>query len=92
MEDIVDSYVAGMDAYALGLLCAVKLREDGRLDNFVSDRYASWNGELGRNIRAGRETLESLADYAERKGEVTDAVGSSRQEYLENVINSVMFD
>ena len=44
MEDIFLSYIAGMDTFALGLKAAAKLIEDGRLDKFVDDRYASWTG------------------------------------------------
>lgn len=47
-EDIFLSYIAGMDAFALGLRIAVKIIEDGRIDNFVAERYSSYNNGIGK--------------------------------------------
>lgn len=91
MEDIFHAYIAGMDGFALGLRKAVALIEDGRLDKFVEDRYASWKTGIGADIVAGKMDLKSLADYALKKGEVTTNQ-SGRQEYLEAVVNNVLFN
>lgn len=91
-EDIFLSYIAGMDTFALGLKAAAKLIEDGRLDKFVEDRYSSWNSTMGADIIAGKVTMEDLEKYALEKGEVTDSLSSGRQEYLESVVNQVMFN
>ena len=40
-------------------------------------------------LKLHRQVLEK---YALERGEVVDVVESGRQEYLENVLNSVMFD
>ncbi|MBQ6797167.1 MAG: xylose isomerase [Clostridia bacterium] len=90
-EDIVYSYIAGMDAFALGLRIAMKMIEDGRIDSFVADRYASWKTGIGADIIAGNADLESLEKYVLEKGDVIDSVTSGRQEYLENILNSIMF-
>ena len=92
MEDICLSYVAGMDTFALGLKAAAKIIEDGRLDKFVDDRYASWTTGIGADIIAGKADMESLEKYAVEKGEVTDSLSSGRQEYLESVLNKIMFN
>ena len=55
------------------------------IDAFVEERYASWNGPLGRRIMGGETTLTELRDEAERLGEVP--LESGRQEMLENMFN-----
>ncbi len=89
-EDIFLAYIAGMDAFALGLKNAVKLEADGRLDRFTEERYASFKTGIGADIVSGKATLESLADYAEKLNVVCDR-NSGRQEYLESILNDVMF-
>ena len=89
-EDIFHAYIAGMDTFALGLRLADKLIQDGRLDAFVADRYASWNTGIGAEIRAGKATMADLEAYALRMGDV-QTNRSGRQEYLENLLNAVMF-
>lgn len=89
-EDIAHAYIAGMDAFALGLRKAVAIREDGRLNAFVQDRYASFATGIGADIVAGRATMEKLEKYALEKGDV-QAAESGRQEYLENLFNSLLF-
>ena len=90
-EDIFYSYIAGMDTFALGLKLADKLITDGRLDQFVADRYASWNTGIGAAIINGTATLEDLEQYALNKGEVTDSLTSGRQELLEATLNNILF-
>ncbi|MBR1563652.1 MAG: xylose isomerase, partial [Ruminococcus sp.] len=90
-EDIFLSYIAGMDTFALGLRAAAKIIEDGRLDKFVDDRYASWKTGIGKDIIDGKVNMEDLEKYALEKGEVTDSLSSGRQEYLESVLNQIMF-
>lgn len=89
-EDLFLSHIAGMDAFALGLINAYKLIEDGRLDEFVENRYASYKEGIGAEIISEKATLDSLSDYAlSLKGEVKPESG--RQEYLETIVNSVIF-
>ena len=89
-EDILLAYIAGMDSFALGLLKADALIRDGRLDKFVEDRYASYNEGVGKRIVEGKENLESLAKYAANLKNIK--VDSGRQEYLETIINNILFD
>lgn len=90
MEDIFHAYILGMDTFALGLIKAAELIEDGRLDAFVEERYASWKGELGQRITAGETTLAELAARAEEMG-APELPGSGRQEFLEAIVNNIMF-
>ena len=78
-EDIFLSYIAGMDTFALGLRIAVKMIEDGRIDKFVADRYASWQIGIGKDIIEGNVTMADLEKYALEKSEVTDSLSSGRQ-------------
>lgn len=90
-EDIFLSYIAGMDAFALGYQAARKLVADGRIDAFIKERYASWRTGIGADIVAGNVTLADLETYALQKGEVTDSLSSGRQEMLESIVNNVLF-
>ena len=89
-EDIFLAYISGMDAFALGLKIADKLIKDGRLDSFVEERYSSFKTGIGADIVSGNTTLEALAEYAGKLGDV-DMKTSGKQEYLESVVNEVMF-
>lgn len=89
-DDLFLSYIAGMDTFALGLEIADALLKDGRLEEFTRRRYASFETGIGRDIVTDGATLEKLADYALTLDEVSDH-NSGRQEYLEAVVNSVMF-
>ena len=88
-EDILLSYIAGMDTFALGLRKALALIEDGRIDQFVENRYRSYRSGIGARIAAGQTSLQELADYALTVPDFT--VESGRQEYLESVVNNVLF-
>ncbi len=89
-EDIFLAHIAGMDSFALGLINAFKIIEDGRIDRFAKERYSSFNDGIGAKIQRGEADFESLYDYALNLKE--DPIPQSgRQEYLESVVNSVIF-
>ena len=90
-EDMFHAFTLGMDTFALGLLKAAAIIEDGRLDAFIADRYASYNEGIGKTIRDGSATLESLAAYAEQMG-APALPGSGRQEYLQSILNQILFN
>jgi xylose isomerase len=85
-EDLFHAHIGGMDAFARGLKIAAAIRKDGRLDDFVKQRYGSWDKGVGQRIEQGKESFESLETYMLKKGEA-DANTSGRQEFLENLIN-----
>ena len=89
-EDMFYGFILAMDTFALGLIKAAEIIEDGRIDEFVKNRYSSYDSELGRKLLSGNTTLEELANIAAEK-KWADAPGSGREEYLESVINEVMF-
>ena len=81
-----------MDTFALGLKIAQKMIDDGRIDKFVADRYASWTTGIGADIISGKATMADLEKYALEKGEVVDSLSSGRQEMLESILNNIMFN
>lgn len=92
LEDMFYAFILGMDAFALGLINAAKIIEDGRVDKFVEHKYSSYkNTEIGKKIVSGTATLEELAEYAS-KLKAPELPGSGRQEYLQAVVNSIIFN
>lgn len=90
-EDMFHAYILGMDTWALGLINAAKLIEDGTLDKFKEEKYSSFkNTEIGKKIIANKTSLEELAAYAESLG-APELPSSGNQEYLQHVVNSVLF-
>ena len=84
-EDLFHAHIGGMDAFARGLKIAAAIRKDGRLAEFVKQRYASWDSGIGAKIEGGKTTLADMEKYISKKGEPTNQSG--RQEFLENLIN-----
>ena len=89
-EDMFYSYILGMDTFALGLIKAAQIIEDGRIDAFIKEKYESFESGIGKKIRDGKTTLTELADRAaELKKPENPASG--RQEYLESIVNDILF-
>ena len=88
--DMFYAFISGMDAFALGLIKAAQIIEDGRIDGFVKERYASYSDGIGKKIRNRSITLEEAAAYAAELKKPASP-GSGRQEYLETVLNNILF-
>jgi xylose isomerase len=84
--DLFHGHIGGMDTMARGLLLAEKLIGDKKLESHVQQRYAGWNGELGKAIMAGRHSLDDLAALAQDK-RLDPKPRSGQQELLENLVN-----
>ena len=84
--DLFYAHIGGMDAFARGLKIASAIRKDGRLAEFIRQRYSSWDSGLGREIESGKSSFEALEKFMLKKGEPA-ANTSGRQEFLENLIN-----
>ena len=85
-EDLFHGHIGGLDALAQGLMAAASVIEDGTWTQFIEDRYAGWDGELGKWMMSEA----SLADIADKvaAGGIDPKPKSGRQEYLENLINA----
>ena len=84
-EDLFHAHIGGMDAYALAFRLARKIIADGKLAEFVAERYASFDSGYGRDIEQGKASFVSLEKLVLTKlGEPTPRSG--KQEYLENLL------
>lgn len=84
--DLFHAHIGGMDTFARGLKAAVAIRKDGRLAEFVRQRYSSWDSGIGAKIEAGKSSFKDLEAYMLKKGDISPN-SSGRQEMLENLIN-----
>ena len=85
--DLFHAHIGGMDAFARGLKIAAAIRADGRLEDLLNERYASWDSGLGAEIEAGQHDFASLEQIMLEKGDAAPN-RSGRQEMLENLINT----
>jgi xylose isomerase len=83
--DLVHAHVGGIDELAHALLIADRMLDDGKLTALVDERYAGWQGTLGKDILQGRLSLAQLSDRALSQ-KVDPVPHSGRQEMLENWI------
>ena len=63
-EDLFRSHIAGMDAFAAGLLVAAKMHEDKVIENLQAERYSSFDSGIGATVENGTASLASLEEYA----------------------------
>ena len=87
--DLFYGHIAGMDAFARGLKTAHRLLEDGVLEDFIEDRYASYNSGIGQKIVNGKTDFEELEAYALENDDIENESGC--QELLETKINQYLF-
>ena len=85
LEDIFIAHIAGMDAMARALLCAADVLEKSPYKKMLAERYASFDGGVGKKFEEGRMTLEQLVEYAKTQPE--PAATSGKQELYEAIIN-----
>src|SRR3954466_8088776 len=85
--DLFHAHIGGMDAFARGLKIAHAMREDGKLEELLKDRYSSWDSGLGKEIESGKHSFKSLEKIMLEKGDATPN-RSGRQEMIENLINT----
>jgi xylose isomerase len=89
IADLFYAHIGGMDAYALAYKLALKIREEGKLEAFVAERYSSFDSDYGKQIekkKIGFKELEKLV--LKKLGEPKPKSG--RQEYLENLVNTYL--
>ncbi|CAN5869228.1 xylose isomerase [soil metagenome] len=83
--DLFHAHIGGMDAFARGLKIAHAMIEDGRVDDFVKARYSTFDSGIGAQIEKGEVGFAELEAFTLKNGE--PALGSGRQEMLENLVN-----
>jgi xylose isomerase len=84
--DLFYAHVGSMDAFARGLKIAVAMLEENALQQFIDERYKTWNTGIGAKIEAGEVGFKELEEYMLEKGDI-DPNPSGRQELIQLVIN-----
>ena len=69
--DLFHAHIGGMDTLARALLAAASIIEAGELDAAPRERYAGWDGELGRSILDGTR-VPGVAPRADHRYRRTD--------------------
>src|SRR4051812_25510606 len=88
-EDLFHAHIGGMDAYALGFKLARKILAEGKFEQFVADRYSSFDSGYGKDIEKGRIGFKELNKLVlGQLGEPKPRSG--KQEYLENLLNTYL--
>ena len=87
-EDLFIAHIGGMDSFALGLEIADRIIQDGKVDNFIKQRYSSFDSGSGKDYEDGKLDLVALSKLGEK---AVCKKTSGKQEYLKNLINSYMF-
>jgi len=84
--DLFHGHIGGIDTLARALLRAAAIIEDGALQAYREQRYAGWNGDLGKAIHAEGTTLADIAQHAIDANDAPEPQ-SGRQEWCENLVN-----
>ncbi len=88
-EDLFYSHIGGMDSFALGFKIAHKMVKDGRFEQFIAERYASYREGIGLKIVEGQVGFKELEQYALSQAPIRNRSG--RQEFLENFLNHYLY-
>lgn len=88
--DLFYAHIAGMDAFAKGLKVAHALLESGELEQFVAERYSSYESGIGKKIISGEVGFKELEEYALQNSQIRNSSG--RQEMLESILNRYILE
>jgi len=86
-EDLIYAHIGGMDAFALGLKIAARLRP--KIKQLLNERYQDYQSDLGKKIVNGNISLKELEEIVLDIEEIK--LSSLKQEFLELLINDTMF-
>ena len=85
LDDLFLAHVGGFDTYALAFKIARRILAEGKFEQFVANRYASYDAGFGRDIEKGKVGFPELERLVLAKlGEPQPR--SAKQEYLENLL------
>lgn len=86
-KDLFYAHIAGVDGFARGFKVAAKLLEDGVLEDFIANRYRSFQTGIGADIAVGRADFHTLEAHA--MGHPIENE-SGRQEMLKSILNQYL--
>ncbi|MDD3840481.1 MAG: xylose isomerase [Clostridia bacterium] len=87
--DLFYAHIAGMDAFAKGLRIAHNIIQDGKIDQFIEQRYSSYSKGIGKDIVDRKVGFKELEKYALDNDQIKNTSG--RQELLESILNKYLF-
>ena len=85
LEDIFIAHIAAMDAMARALESAAAVITESPMGAMVAERYASFDGGLGKKFEDGELTLEDVYAYGKEVNEPKQTSG--KQELYEAILN-----
>lgn len=88
--DVFYGHIGAIDTMALSLKSAAKMLESQTLSQCVTNRYAGWDKQLGKEILQGKMSLQQIAEYS-LKHKLQPKTRSGGQEKLENLVNKFIF-
>jgi xylose isomerase len=88
LADLFHAHIGGMDAFALALRVAHRIKTDGVWTDYIRKRYAGYDSGLGAKIEKRQTSLAELEQYVLKNGE--PEIRSGQQELLENIINQYL--
>ncbi|AWE08522.1 xylose isomerase [Lysinibacillus sp. 2017] len=89
-DDLFYAHIAGMDSFAIGLKVAYQLLQDRVLEDFVDNRYDSYNSGIGQKIVEGTTDFKELEAYALGLTDIQNTSG--RTEKLRMIINQYLLN
>ncbi len=84
LEDIFIAHISGMDACARALLNAIEIQENSPIPAMLKERYASFDGGMGKDFEDGKLTLEQVYEYGKKVDEPKQTSG--KQELYEAIV------
>lgn len=84
LEDIFIAHISGMDACARALLNAIEIFEKSPIPAMLKERYASFDGGIGKDFEEGKLTFEQVYEYGKKVGEPKQTSG--KQELYETIV------
>ncbi|HEY4248718.1 MAG TPA: xylose isomerase [Lacunisphaera sp.] len=88
-EDLFHAHIGGMDAYVLAFKVARRILAEGKFEQFVANRYSSFDVSYGRDIEHRKLGFKDLSKLVLTKlGEPKPRSG--KQEFLENMLNTYL--
>ncbi|HCW06896.1 MAG TPA: xylose isomerase, partial [Cytophagales bacterium] len=88
LADIFYAHIGGMDTFARALMAAHAIIADGKYNQLLKSRYASFDSGKGKQFAQGKLSLKELHQLALRNGEPEQISG--QQEYFENLISNYL--
>ena len=92
-EDLFYAHMAGMDVYAAGLRVALKMYEDGFLEQIKQERYASFDQGMFADFENGKGSLAQFEAYILNKtnDEIFATVESQHLEAIKATLNNYIY-